>query len=163
MSTHPELLPVAVLGAGPVGLAAVAKLIERKLPFFVLEAGDCVGANLLDYGHVRLFSPWQYNVDHTMAKLLEPTGWKHPELSELPLAGDAPVPPFVVLGPAPAPPLPSSATSLSLAVHPESAKQAATDRAVTVLMLEGFVGGQTVPSRNRRAGWSSSFDGFYRP
>jgi hypothetical protein len=88
MSTHPELLPVAVLGAGPVGLAAVAKLIERKLPFFVLEAGDCVGANLLDYGHVRLFSPWQYNVDHTMAKLLEPTGWKHPELSELPLAGD---------------------------------------------------------------------------
>jgi hypothetical protein len=84
---HPPL-PVAVLGAGPVGLAAVAKLIERKLPFVVLEAGERVGANLLDYGHVQLFSPWQYNVDHTMAALLAPTGWKHPAPAELPLAGD---------------------------------------------------------------------------
>lgn len=81
-------LPIAVLGAGPVGLAAVAKLIERKLPFVALEAGDRVGANLLDYGHVRLFSPWQYNVDPTMAKLLVPTGWTHPDPSELPLAGE---------------------------------------------------------------------------
>ncbi len=81
-------LPVAVLGAGPVGLAAVAKLIERNLPFVVLEANERVGANLLDYGHVQLFSPWQYNVDPTMAKLLQPTGWQHPEPSELPLAGD---------------------------------------------------------------------------
>jgi hypothetical protein len=79
---------VAVLGAGPVGLAAVAKLIERDLPFIVLEANESVGANLLDYGHVQLFSPWRYNVDASMAKLLERTGWQHPEPSELPLAGD---------------------------------------------------------------------------
>jgi hypothetical protein len=65
----------------------VARLIERHLPFVVLEAGDRVGANLLDYGHVRLFSPWQFNVDPAMAKLLAPTGWTHPPLSELPLAG----------------------------------------------------------------------------
>jgi hypothetical protein len=81
-------LPVAVLGAGPVGLAAVAKLIDRKLPFIAVEANERVGANLLDYGHVQLFSPWRYNVDPTMARLLEGTGWKHPEPSELPLAGD---------------------------------------------------------------------------
>jgi thioredoxin reductase len=81
-------LPVAVLGAGPVGLAAVAKLIERDLPFIVLEASERVGANLLDYGHVQLFSPWQYNVDPTMAKLLQATGWQHPEVTELPLAGE---------------------------------------------------------------------------
>lgn len=86
MSTRLIQLPVAVLGAGPIGLAAVAKLIERRLPFFVLEAGERVGANLLDYGHVRLFSPWQYNVDDTMASLLESTGWKHPNPSDLPLA-----------------------------------------------------------------------------
>ena len=85
---EPTPLPVAVLGAGPVGLAAVAKLIERDLPFVVLEANEQVGANLLDYGHVQLFSPWRYNVDATMAKLLRPTGWQHPEPSELPLAGD---------------------------------------------------------------------------
>jgi hypothetical protein len=90
MSTHQTLdaLPVAVLGAGPVGLAAAAKLIERGLPFFILEAGKQVGANLLDYGHVRLFSPWQYNVDQTMAQRLLAHGWQAPDPAQLPLAGD---------------------------------------------------------------------------
>ena len=88
MSTPFSQLPVAVLGAGPVGLAAAAKLIERGLPFFIVEAGERVGANLLDYAHVRLFSPWQYNVDHSVARLLEPTGWKAPNPGELPLAGE---------------------------------------------------------------------------
>lgn len=83
-----DALPVAVLGAGPVGLAAAAKLIERGLPFFILEAGDRAGANLLDYGHVRLFSPWQYNIDPAMARLLEPTGWSAPDPAALPLAGE---------------------------------------------------------------------------
>jgi hypothetical protein len=69
-----------------VGLAAAAKLADRGIPFFVLEAAPRVGANLLDYGHVRLFSPWQYNVDHTMRAMLEPTGWKMPPLEDLPLA-----------------------------------------------------------------------------
>jgi N-acetylglutamate synthase-like GNAT family acetyltransferase len=81
-------LPVAVLGAGPVGLAAAARLIERGVPPLILEAGDAVGANLRDYGHVRLFSPWRYNVDAAMAALLAPTGWQAPPADELPLAGD---------------------------------------------------------------------------
>ena len=81
-------LPVAVLGAGPVGLAAVAELIERGLPFVALEAGDRVGANLLDYGHVRLFSPWQYNIDAAMARRLQPTGWTAPPPAELPRAAE---------------------------------------------------------------------------
>ena len=79
-------LPVAVLGAGPVGLAAAAKLLERGIPFIVLEAAHRVGANLLDYGHVRLFSPWQYDVDPTIRSMLEAAGWKMPALEELPLA-----------------------------------------------------------------------------
>jgi N-acetylglutamate synthase-like GNAT family acetyltransferase len=79
-------LPVAVLGAGPVGLAAAAQLIERGIPFILLEAGRQVAANLLAYGHVRLFSPWRYNLDHSMAKLLAPSGWVAPAESELPLA-----------------------------------------------------------------------------
>jgi len=88
MSTSFPELPVAVLGAGPVGLAAAAKLVERKLPFFILEAGDQVGANLLDYAHVRLFSPWQFDIDHTMAKQLEAAGWRAPSPADLPLAGE---------------------------------------------------------------------------
>lgn len=81
-------LPVAVLGAGPVGLAAVAQLIERSLPFVALEAGAVVGANLLDYGHVQLFSPWQFDIDPAMARLLAPTGWTAPPAAELPRAGE---------------------------------------------------------------------------
>jgi hypothetical protein len=81
-------LPVAVLGAGPVGLAAAARLIERGIQPLILEAGEQVGANLLDYAHVRLFSPWRYNVDASMASLLRSTGWQAPPDDELPPAGD---------------------------------------------------------------------------
>lgn len=83
-----EGLPVAVLGAGPVGLAAAARLIQRGIDAVVLDAGARVGANLLDYGHVRLFSTWQYNVDHAMAELLRPTGWTEPPATKLPLASE---------------------------------------------------------------------------
>jgi N-acetylglutamate synthase-like GNAT family acetyltransferase/thioredoxin reductase len=84
---HTEL-PVAVIGAGPVGLAAVARLFERGIEPLLLEAGDGVGASLRDYGHVRLFSPWRYDIDPAMAAQLEATGWIAPLPDELPLAGE---------------------------------------------------------------------------
>ncbi|MEK8032504.1 NAD(P)-binding domain-containing protein [Ideonella sp. DXS29W] len=79
-------LPVVVLGAGPVGLAAAAHLIQRGLKFVVLEAGPSVGTSLLHYGHVRLFSPWRYNVDRVMASLLTASGWAAPPDDGLPTA-----------------------------------------------------------------------------
>lgn len=79
-------LPVAVIGAGPVGLAAAARLAERGMPFVILEAGATVGAHLVDYGHVRLFSPWRYNIDAAMAAQLASTGWRAPPLDHVPLA-----------------------------------------------------------------------------
>lgn len=81
-------LPVAVIGAGPVGLAAVARLIERGIEPLLLEASDSVGASLRDYGHVRLFSPWRYDVDAAMAAQLKGTGWTAPQPEALPLAGE---------------------------------------------------------------------------
>ncbi|HEY0858802.1 MAG TPA: arsenic resistance N-acetyltransferase ArsN2 [Albitalea sp.] len=84
---HAEL-PVAVIGAGPVGLAAAARLLERGITPLIFEAGAQVGAHLLAYAHVRLFSPWRYNVDPSMAARLAPTGWQRPADAELPLAGD---------------------------------------------------------------------------
>jgi len=39
-SKEEQQLPVAVLGAGPVGLAAAAHLIERGLTPLILEAGS---------------------------------------------------------------------------------------------------------------------------
>lgn len=81
-------LPVAVIGAGPVGLAAVARQIERGIEPLLLEASDSVGASLRDYGHVRLFSPWRYDVDAAMSAQLEGTGWTAPKPEALPLAGE---------------------------------------------------------------------------
>ncbi|SNS86924.1 Pyridine nucleotide-disulphide oxidoreductase [Geodermatophilus pulveris] len=77
-------LPVVVVGAGPVGLAAAAHLLERGLEPLVLEAGDRVGAAVREWGHVRLFSPWEYDVDAAALRLLERTGWESPGRDELP-------------------------------------------------------------------------------
>lgn len=71
-------LPVVVIGAGPVGLAAAAHLVERGLTALVLEAGDEVGAAMRQWGHIRTFTPWQYIVDPTAEKLLALTGWARP-------------------------------------------------------------------------------------
>src|SRR5688572_4170997 len=81
-------LPVIVIGAGPVGLAAAAELVTRDLPVLVLEAGDDVAANVRDWGHVRLFSPWRYNVDKAAARLLESSGWSLPPPDDLPTGGE---------------------------------------------------------------------------
>jgi thioredoxin reductase len=71
-------LPVAVIGAGPVGLAAAAHLRDRGLPFVVLEAGPRVGAAVRAWGHVRTFTPWPYLTDPTAQRLLATTGWARP-------------------------------------------------------------------------------------
>jgi thioredoxin reductase len=82
-------LPVAVIGAGPAGLAAAAHLVQRGQPVVVLEAGDGVASNLQAYRHVRLFSPWRFNVDRAAVALLADTGWRMPADDEaLPTAGE---------------------------------------------------------------------------
>jgi cation diffusion facilitator CzcD-associated flavoprotein CzcO len=50
--------PVAVIGAGPSGLAATANLLERGLDVVVLERGTRAGEAVSQWGHVRLFSQW---------------------------------------------------------------------------------------------------------
>lgn len=72
-------LPVAVIGAGPVGLAAAARLIERGIEPIVFEKGEGVGAAIREWGHVRVFSPWKYNVDDAGRALLEETDWSVPD------------------------------------------------------------------------------------
>jgi thioredoxin reductase len=72
-------LPVAVIGAGPEGLAAAAHLLEGGLEPLVLEAGDGPAPAVREWGHVRLFSPWPELVDKAAARLLEPSGWAAPE------------------------------------------------------------------------------------
>ncbi|MFC0504938.1 FAD-dependent oxidoreductase [Micromonospora costi] len=83
-----DQLPVVVIGAGPVGLAAAAHLHERGLPFLVLEAGATAGAAVRQWGHVRVFSPWRYNVDPAARRLLDGAGWVAPAEDALPTGAD---------------------------------------------------------------------------
>jgi len=76
--TLPHDLPTAVIGAGPVGLAAAAHLIERGMPVKVYEAGPLVAANVRAWGHVRLFSPWEFNVDSAARAILVRHVWQEP-------------------------------------------------------------------------------------
>src|SRR5690606_37259039 len=80
--------PVAVIGAGPVGLAAAARLVERVLRPAVFEKGARVGAAILDWGHVRVFSPRDYNVDEAARGLLEDHGVAAPVGEHLPTGGE---------------------------------------------------------------------------
>jgi thioredoxin reductase len=83
-----EAKTVAIIGAGPVGLAAAAHLLERGLRPIVLEAGDSVGHAVRQWGHVQMFSPWEYNIDSAAARLLAPTGWNSPEPHQYPTGAE---------------------------------------------------------------------------
>lgn len=81
-------LPVAVIGAGPVGLAAAAHLVKSGQTPLVLEAGASVGASLLEWAHVQVFSPWQYNIDAVAGAILDDAGWTTPPAEEFPTGGE---------------------------------------------------------------------------
>lgn len=81
-------LPVAIIGAGPVGLAAAAHLKVRNQPFVLFEAGNTVASNILSWKHIRVFSPWRYNIDKAARQLLEQTNWKSPDDEGLPTGAE---------------------------------------------------------------------------
>lgn len=81
-------LPVVVIGAGPIGLAAAAELLENGLTPLIFEAGDSAAAAVRDWGHVQLFSPWQYNTDAAARRLLEADGWQAPDPDVLPTGAE---------------------------------------------------------------------------
>ena len=84
----PPNLPVVVIGAGPVGLAAAAELAERGLPFVVVEKGPAVASAMAEWAHVRLFSPWSFNVAAAAERLLASTGWQRPPGDVHPTGGE---------------------------------------------------------------------------
>lgn len=71
--------PVVVIGAGPVGLAAAARLVERGISVLILERGLRAAAALRAWGHVRVFTPWEFNIDDAARALLASTGWRAPD------------------------------------------------------------------------------------
>jgi hypothetical protein len=81
-------LPVAIIGAGPIGLAAATHLIERGLTVRVYEAGALIGANIRQWGHVRVFTPWRYCVDDATSGLLKRHGWQMPNADAFPTGAE---------------------------------------------------------------------------
>jgi thioredoxin reductase len=81
-------LSVAIIGGGPVGLAAAAHLVTKGEPFMLFETASDVAGNIKQWSHVRLFSPWRYNVDKAAKRLLESNGWTPPDDDELPTGGE---------------------------------------------------------------------------
>ena len=77
---------VAIIGAGPVGLAAAAHVLEWGMTPIVLEAGPAAAHAVRQWQHVQLFSPWEYNVDKAAAGLLSATGWNYPIRMSIPRA-----------------------------------------------------------------------------
>lgn len=88
MNASTEALPVVVIGAGPIGLAAAARLVERDIEPLVLEAGPAAASAVRAWAHVRLFSTWAEVVDPAARKLLADTGWTEPDLATYPTGGD---------------------------------------------------------------------------
>jgi cation diffusion facilitator CzcD-associated flavoprotein CzcO len=86
MSAAPNT--VAVIGGGPVGLAAAAHALERGLQPVVFEAGEEVGHAIRQWSHVRMFSPWSYNIDKACERLLAAEGWNAPDPSYYPNGGE---------------------------------------------------------------------------
>ncbi|MGG3626161.1 NAD(P)-binding domain-containing protein [Bacillus gobiensis] len=81
-------LPTVIIGAGPVGLAAAAHLNKYNQSHVILEKGSKAGSNILEWGHVQLFSPWEFNIDQAAKELLLQTEWKEPEASKLPTGNE---------------------------------------------------------------------------
>ena len=61
---------VAIVGAGPIGLDAALAARRAGMPFTLYEAADRVGAHVSQWGHVRLFSPWRFNLSERMREAL---------------------------------------------------------------------------------------------
>ena len=81
-------LPVAVIGAGPIGLAAAAHLTERGEEFVIYETGERPGDAVASWGHIRLFSPWERLIDPAARRLLTAAGWAGPRPDGLPTGAE---------------------------------------------------------------------------
>lgn len=79
---------VAILGAGPVGLAAAAHVLERGMEPIVFEAGPHAAHAVRQWGHVRMFSSWEHNIDKSAARLLATAGWNSPAPDQYPTGNE---------------------------------------------------------------------------
>lgn len=91
-------ISIAIVGAGPIGLELAARLLTvgASTNISLFERGPSVGHNVIQWSHVRLFSPWSMNVSTWGRSLVGlsvvdetqcPTGREYLDHYLLPLAG----------------------------------------------------------------------------
>ena len=61
---------------------------NARRPGEAIRVGRTVAANVRDWGHVRLFSPWRFNTDAAATAILREHGWQSPPADALPTGGD---------------------------------------------------------------------------
>ena len=83
-----EAKTVAIIGAGPGRACRRRPCSGAGLQPIVLEAGENVGHAVRQWGHVQLFSPWEYNIDKAAVRLLAATGWNSPEPDQYPTGAE---------------------------------------------------------------------------
>jgi NADPH-dependent 2,4-dienoyl-CoA reductase/sulfur reductase-like enzyme len=75
-SVRRDVLPIAIVGAGPIGLALAAHLVGCGKRFIIFEAGPEAGHAIRQWQHVRLFTEWPSNIDIEAEQLLLAAGWR---------------------------------------------------------------------------------------
>ena len=132
---------VAILGAGPVGLAAAAHVLERGMLPLVLEQGDAVGHAVRAWGHVPMFSNWRYNIDASAVRRLEGEGWKRPDPEVHPTGDDLLTDYLSPLGQSLAPWLQFGRRVVAVSREGiDKVKDAGREKAPFVIETEGVVG-----------------------
>ncbi|MCH9732510.1 MAG: NAD(P)-binding domain-containing protein, partial [Actinomycetia bacterium] len=66
---------LAIIGGGPIGMAALAHALERNLKATLFEASYEIGHAVRQWGHVKMFSPAAWNIDRACTLLLRESGW----------------------------------------------------------------------------------------
>lgn len=69
---------LAILGAGPIGLEAALAAAEAGYTFTLYEFADEVAGHMGEWGHVRLFTPWDLNVSPRARQALGAAGYTVP-------------------------------------------------------------------------------------
>ena len=77
---EPRTTRCAVLGAGPIGLEAALYAATLGMDVTVYEQGEEIAANVRDWGHVTMFSPFGMNCSSLGAGLLAKAGHALPEV-----------------------------------------------------------------------------------
>lgn len=79
---------VIVIGAGPIGLAMGIRLVHHNYSFTILEKGNSVGNNMLQWGGVHLFSNWENSIDPLSLEAIQNRGITFPNSKQCPSGKD---------------------------------------------------------------------------